>query len=724
MLELIQFFMSIAGIAVPLGLLLIMAGRVRYRNELDTLVRITSAFGITIAAFWLIGHSLYSSPSLWGFVGWNWGAIDHYSNSMTNGLNLRTIFLFAIPSILVASTMAERGRWLAGNILVAIVAAFIFPIVAHWGWHNSHNSEGWLITRGFMDSGGAVVFFAAAGFAALAASIVIGPRMMRFPDQASRPRGHSPTFTFLGAMILIIGLAVMTAGQHNQAALMSEAFLHVVIGSTFAGAAALGLLIMWPERVSAMDLLNSSLAGGIALIAFASKASPASAALVGMLAGAMGIGLRNILMQLEIDDVGDLISSSIAGGVLGGAIAPIMVSGERGELLNNLFLQWLGIAAICLWAFLCVWAVAKVLDQVFGMRVDPADEVRGLSFANFAMQSEPDYVISYMSHNSILGSATQKDSGEELGRLSADVSNKVVNLRNEIRRAINRIQSTSPDAKLGAAMAARMRMSDDTLRVNAEDVLLLLERVLSRDNAAGYGPELRSWSIEAIELLLVPTMSDLEQYIRHMPLQAELEELEAMVIGATDSISRCAHQIEMVADYCDADSDGFFVRDHTCDLSAVLRERSKVLLASAEIRNNPLQVDLRDTEHLIVNGDAKALSRMIMLSAEGAFNRLVAGRGDPVRLELREHIGGDHILFECIDTGAALSSRQVRAITSPFTAIGSLGDLGFAQILPLILATRLIEAIGGEFTLSSEHGLGTLMQARFRKARQSKSVAA
>ncbi len=273
-------------------------------------------------------------------------------------------------------------------------------------------------------------------------------------------------------------------------------------------------------------------------------------------------------------------------------------------------------------------------------------------------------------------------------------------------------------------MAARMRMSDDTLRVNAEDVLLLLERVLSRDNAAGYGPELRSWSIEAIELLLVPTMSDLEQYIRHMPLQAELEELEAMVIGATDSISRCAHQIEMVADYCDADSDGFFVRDHTCDLSAVLRERSKVLLASAEIRNNPLQVDLRDTEHLIVNGDAKALSRMIMLSAEGAFNRLVAGRGDPVRLELREHIGGDHILFECIDTGAALSSRQVRAITSPFTAIGSLGDLGFAQILPLILATRLIEAIGGEFTLSSEHGLGTLMQARLRKARQSKSVAA
>lgn len=115
---------------------------------------------------------------------------------------------------------------------------------------------------------------------------------------------------------------------------------------------------------------------------------------------------------------------------------------------------------------------------------------------------------------------------------------------------------------------------------------------------------------------------------------------------------------------------------------------------------------------------------MITLSAEGAFNRLLKGRVDPVRLELREHISGEYIIFECLDTGAALSSRQVRAITDPLASSGTLSEVGLSQILPLILATRLIEAIGGEFTLSSEHGLGTLLQARFRRARGTKSAAA
>ncbi|MCV6548175.1 MAG: hypothetical protein OIF56_13005 [Cohaesibacter sp.] len=724
MLELIQFFMSIVGIAIPLGLLLIMAGRVRYRNELDTLVRITSAFGITIAAFWLIGHSLFASPSFAGVIGWNWGGIDTYASNLTDSLNLRTVFLFTIPAILVSATMAERGKWMIGNLLVAFVAAFIFPVIAHWGWQNDHNSEGWLITRGFMDTGGAVVFFAAAGFAALATSLVVGPRMMRFPDQSTRPRGHSPSFSFVGVMILILGLAIMTAGQHSETSQMSHAFLNVVIGATFAGAAALGFLIMWPDRVNAMDLLNASLAGGIALIAFSSQVTPASAALVGMLAGAFAIALRNIFIHLEIDDVGDLIASAIAGGVLGGAIAPIMLPAENGNLLDILLVQWLGIAAIGLWSFLSVWVVAKSLDQIFGLRVEAADEVRGLSFANFAMQSEPDYIISYMSHNALLGSVLQKDSAEELDRFSTELSNKIVTLRNEIRRAVNRIQSTAPDAKAGAAMAARMRMADDTLRVNAEDVLLLLEHILCRENSAPYGPEIRTWAMEAIDVLLGPTMADLTQYIRHMPLQAELDELEAMATGAADSVARCAHQIEMVADFCDANKDGFFTRDRRCDLKALLQEKSKLLLASADIRNCPLQVDIAQSRQMVINGDLKALSRMLTLSAEGAFNRLAKGRNDPVRLELREHMNGDHILFECIDTGSALSARQIRAITDPLGASGLLSQIGLVQILPLILTTRLVEASGGEFTLSSEHGLGTLMQARFRKALQSKYEAA
>ncbi|MCT4656902.1 MAG: ammonium transporter [Cohaesibacter sp.] len=715
MLDLLQFFMSITGIAIPLGLLLIMAGRVRYRNELDTLVRIISAFGITIAAFWLIGHSLFASPSLWGVIGLGWGAFGEAGEHITTSDSLRTIFLFVLPAIVVACALSERGTLVGNNFLVAIVSALIIPLAAHWGWKNDYQTQGWLVSRGFLDVGGAVIFFASAGFAGLAASVVVGPRLMRFPNQASRPRGHSPTFTLLGVMIVIIGLAIMTASREEIVQQMSATFLNVVIGSTFAGAAALALMVLQPERVTAMDLINSSLAGGIALVAFAGKTSPASAALVGMFAGSVAIGLRNMLETLEVDDPGDLISITLGGGLVGGAIAPIMVASDGSNLLYTITLQLLGITVIGLWVFSAVWACAKILHQTVGLRVSEADEIRGLSLSHFRIQSEPDYVVSFMAHHSDMGKVSQKDLGEELDRISGEIGAKVVQLRNETRRAISRIQASSQDSKVGAAMAARMRMSDDSLRVNTEDLLLMLERILSREGTARYSQNLRDWAVRAIDLLLSPTLNDLEQYARHMPLQAELEELEAMVIGSADVVARCTHQIKLVGDFCDAGIDGFFGRDHHCDFSGLLEQQAPILQAAADVRNLPIQIDNHKAEGLYATGDSNAFKRIITLTAEGAFNRAVHGRSDPLRLELREHIGGEHLIFECLDTGTALTSRQVRAIIDPVAASDMLGDIGLPQILPLMLVTRLVEALGGDFTLSSEQGLGTLMQCRFHK---------
>lgn len=132
MLEMLRFFMSMTGMAIPLGLLLMMAGRVRYRNELDTLVRVTSAFGITIAFYWLTGYSLSTSPSFHGLFGtgnWAFGRDEMLGGDATN---LQTIFLFSVPSIVVATSLSERGTWLTSNILIIAVAALIVPIAAHW----------------------------------------------------------------------------------------------------------------------------------------------------------------------------------------------------------------------------------------------------------------------------------------------------------------------------------------------------------------------------------------------------------------------------------------------------------------------------------------------------------------------------------------------------------------------------------------------------------------
>ena len=52
MLEFARMFMSIAGLGLPLGLIMVLSGRVKYRNELDTFMRMVSAYCISIIAYW------------------------------------------------------------------------------------------------------------------------------------------------------------------------------------------------------------------------------------------------------------------------------------------------------------------------------------------------------------------------------------------------------------------------------------------------------------------------------------------------------------------------------------------------------------------------------------------------------------------------------------------------------------------------------------------------
>lgn len=61
------------------------------------------------------------------------------------------------------------------------ITALVYPISGFWKW-----GGGWLDALGFYDFAGSVVVHGVGGFAALAAAIVIGPRIGRFKyDEAA-----------------------------------------------------------------------------------------------------------------------------------------------------------------------------------------------------------------------------------------------------------------------------------------------------------------------------------------------------------------------------------------------------------------------------------------------------------------------------------------------------------------------------------------------------------
>lgn len=714
MLELAQLLMSLAGFGLPLGIMLLMSGRVKIRNELDTLTRAICAFIVAFCCYWLIGHGLFTGSTLGGFIGLG-SSLNDQQDAFNSPENLRNTFLFSIPAIMAITAMSERGSFLPGTLLAAIVSIFVVPVTAHWAWASDGNSQGWLSSRGFADYGGATVIFASAGFSALATSITTGPRMGRFPLQLGRPGGQSPTFNVLGMVLMVFGLSTLSASHVGQIGTMSHVVFKVLLGASFAALTALILLVSRREKESAMDLMTAALAGGVALTAFAPQADPADAALIGLIAGAAAMGLRRIFAVLEVDDPGDLIAAFLAGGIIGALITPALFSGVSQTMAAKLVMQALGIATISLWSFGITFLFAQLLSRLVGLRVDQVDEARGLSRTHFGLQSELDFLVSQLQRDVGQQYGSSIDGKSELSRLANGFSECIVRLRNESHRATDRIQSMSQNAKQGAAMAAHIRLAEDTLRVKSEDILLLLESVLLGDSTRLNGANFQNWLHQALQLVMEPTLRDLDQFVRHLPLQAELEELENIILAAADTVARSAHRVELLRDLSDAQVEGFFSRDHNCDLAQLLEEKSQLFTTLSEVHNNPIQIDCPVKEGLIVAGDINAFTRILTLSIEGAFNRLLGPAGKPVRIELREQAFGQHIVLECLDTGTALSSRQIRAIRDPLAEDQNLEELGLIQILPLMLAARLVDAVGGELSLSSEHGLGTLLHCRFRK---------
>ncbi|MFB7638365.1 hypothetical protein [Peribacillus butanolivorans] len=80
-------------------------------------------------------------------------------------------FVIAVISI-VSGAVAKR------LIFARMMTAFIYPIAGHWVW-----GGGWLSELGMQDFAGSAVIHALGGFPALAAAMVIGPRVGKFPSE-------------------------------------------------------------------------------------------------------------------------------------------------------------------------------------------------------------------------------------------------------------------------------------------------------------------------------------------------------------------------------------------------------------------------------------------------------------------------------------------------------------------------------------------------------------
>ena len=186
-----------------------------------------------------------------------------------------------ITPALISGALVERIRVKAFVLFVVLWSLVVYTPVAHWVWAPG----GWLRARGVLDFAGGTVVHINAAAAAIVGALLLGKRRgLQGPHHppAQRPLRHprAPGMLWFGWL-----------GFNGGSALAANGLAAYAFANTFfapaAAAAAWGLVELFfsTARCPASGLASGAVAGMVAITPAAGFVTPASALLIGALAG-------------------------------------------------------------------------------------------------------------------------------------------------------------------------------------------------------------------------------------------------------------------------------------------------------------------------------------------------------------------------------------------------------------------------------------------------------
>ncbi len=398
------------------GFSMVESGFVRAKNTANILMKNLIDFSVGSLAFWAIGFALMMGAS-WNML---FGASGFFLGGDAYDVNVMLLWFFmlvfcATAATIVSGAMAERPKFSTYIIYTVVITAFIFPVYGHWVW-----GGGWLGSAEFMktlgggygalDFAGSGVVHSIGGYIALAACMLIGPRIGKY-DKNGRPRpipGHSITLAVLGTFILWFGWFGFNAGSTLSA---HELRISIVVANTnlAAAAGAVTAMLITLRKLGKPDVgmtCNGALAGLVAITAPSGWVSPWASVLIGIIAGLIVCYGYWWLERHGIDDVVGAIAVHGFNGTWGLFALGLFADGTYGVytteppfvtglLYGNpgfLGVQLISVVVSICWAFGTGFLLFYAIKKKFGLRVSIEEEHLGLDISEHGAISYPDFV--------------------------------------------------------------------------------------------------------------------------------------------------------------------------------------------------------------------------------------------------------------------------------------------------------------------------------------------
>jgi ammonium transporter, Amt family len=395
------------------GFAFVEAGFTRAKNAVNILMKNLSDFTLGSVCFFLVGFTIMFGPQI--FESFGLGKIHLLEHTLLSeegkpfaakyGFFLFQLVFAATATTIVSGAMAERTKFVSYLIYSVLMTSIIYPIFGSLAWSNlfDPNNQGYLVKLGFIDFAGSTVVHSVGGWAGLAGTMILKPRLGRYQKGTIIPiLGHNMSLATLGVFILWLGWFGFNAGSTGVINGGNFAIIALNTNMSACAGAISSMFLSWIlfKKPDIGITLNGGLAGLVAITAGCNNVSITSSLVIGFTAGIIVVGSVLLLDKLVIDDPVGAISVHGVCGAFGTLSVGIFANSKFGGGPNGLIhgggfsllgVQAIGVCIAAAWAFSTSFLVFFIMHKTIGLRVTEDEEIIGLDLLEHGNEAYPDY---------------------------------------------------------------------------------------------------------------------------------------------------------------------------------------------------------------------------------------------------------------------------------------------------------------------------------------------
>ena len=416
------------------------SGLVRAKNSVNVAIKNLVDFCIASLVFSLVTFRLMFGTTIWGLVGTqipltdSWSAIDY------------SFFLFELTfcgtaTTIVSGAVAERMKFWGYFLTAVILSGLIYPIAGHWVWGGLwfDTAPGWLRQLQFHDFAGATVVHSVGGWMALAAILILGPRLGRFSSRSID--GHNLPTAVLGIFLLWFGWFGFNGGSCLT---FDEQIPKIVVNTVHGGAAggitALATTWIVHKRPQVPLIMNGVIGGLVSITAGCDIFTLSGAVCAGGIGGVLCTLAAQRLSHHQIDDVVGVVPAHLVCGIWGTLAVALLGEPQLWavdySVWQKLGVQILGISTVGVYSFFVSYILLKSINHIWPLRVTAEQEYVGLNISEHNASTATQELISSMNNHSLQGDFTQPVVVEPW----TDVA-PIANHYNQVLAKVNQIQA-------------------------------------------------------------------------------------------------------------------------------------------------------------------------------------------------------------------------------------------------------------------------------------------